>query len=56
MVSYLEKTEKNPLFYILIFIYFSKYETIVHWVPQFNMYNKSVLARVWWLAILMQSI
>ena len=24
----------------------SVYETIVHWVPQFNMHNKSVLARV----------
>ena len=29
-----------------IFTCFLKYETIVHWLPQFNMYNKSVLARV----------
>ena len=48
--DYLVDPKRPPgffsLFYILIFIYFFKCETIVHWVPQFNMHNKSVLARV----------
>ena len=30
----------------LIFIYFFKYETIVHWVPAFFMHNKSFLGGV----------
>ena len=34
------------LFYILILIYFFKYETIVHWVPAFFMHNKLVLSRL----------